>query len=253
LNLLWDLLIICPLLFLAGFIDAIAGGGGIIALPTYIMTGMPLNMAYGCNKLQSCLGTFSALVRYWKSRYVDVKAALISSCTAVAASFVSTEIMLHLPDIYKSWIIVGAMCFIIVLTLFMRVIPSGDKIRADLSFQNVWMLLGIGLLLGLYDGFFGPGGGTVALMLFCIIFKYDIRTASGNGKVLIVVSNFIAAIKYMASGNILYTIAIPAAVANICGGYLGAALAVKKGRKLVSKFLVIAAVLLVVQAIVRLV
>ena len=84
-------------------------------------------------------------------------------------------------------------------------------------------------------------------MLFSMIFKYDIRTATGNGKVIIVVSNFIAMVNYIANGDILYQIAIPATIANMLGCYLGAILAVKNGKKLVSKFMVAVVSIIVVQ------
>lgn len=254
-NLFLNLLFICPLLFLAGLIDAISGGGGIIALPSYIMTGMPLSFAYGCNKFQSCIGTSAALYRYAKSGYVDIKAALISAIPAIAGSFISTRIMLLLDDSVKSAIIIVAMIFIITLTLITNKVSvgeDGEVTHIGITVKNSLLLLGIGFFLGLYDGFFGPGGGTIALMLFSIFFKYDFRTASGNGKVIIVVSNLIALVNYIIEGSILYEIAIPATIANIAGCYLGASLAVKNGKKLVKKFLFAVVIILIVQAILKL-
>lgn len=87
-----QLLLICPLLLVAGIIDGVSGGGGIIALPTYIMAGLPLNIAYGCNKMQSCLGTAAGLIKYAKNGFVDIKAALIASITAILGSHISTKI-----------------------------------------------------------------------------------------------------------------------------------------------------------------
>ena len=246
-EILTNLLFLCPMLFIAGVIDAISGGGGIIALPAYIMTGMPLNSAYGCNKMQSCISTASALLKYSKSGLVDFKPSLVSAVSAIIGSYVSTQIMLGLDDSVKNIIIICAMCFIITLTLLSQKFSSGDKTSVGISVKNVLLFLAIGLALGLYDGFFGPGGGTIALMLFSMIFKYDIRTATGNGKVIIVVSNFIAMVNYIANGDILYQIAIPATIANMLGCYLGAILAVKNGKKLVSKFMVAVVSIIVVQ------
>lgn len=251
-NIWMNLLFICPLLFLAGVIDGISGGGGIIALPAYIMTGMPMNFAYGCNKMQSCVGTFAALVKYWKSGFVDIKAALIAAATAIIGSFISTRIMLTLEDGTIKIIIAAAMCFIITLTFLTNKVQSGERSQIILTGKTALICLAIGLVLGLYDGFFGPGGGTIALMLFTLIFRYDIRTGTGNGKVIIVVSNLIALINYIIEGTILYQIAIPASIANILGSYLGAYLAVRNGRKLVKKFLFLVVVILIVQAVMKL-
>jgi uncharacterized membrane protein YfcA len=162
--------------------------------------------------------------------------------------------MLSLEDKVKNVIMVGAMFFVIVITfLSYRIkIDRFSLTRTDASYKTVLLCLGIGLTLGLYDGFFGPGGGTIALMLYSLFFKYDFRTASGNGKVIIVVSNLIALVNYIIEGSILYEIAIPATIANIAGCYLGASLAVKNGKKLVKKFLFAVVIILIVQAILKL-
>ena len=109
------------------------------------------------------------------------------------------------------------------------------------------------MFIGLYDGFFGPGGGSFALMIFVLVFSYDVRTATGNGKVIIVISNIIALISYIATGNIVYELAIPATIANILGSYIGASLAVKNGRKLVKPILYVVVSVLVIQGILKLI
>ena len=93
---LGDLLYVCPLLFIAGVIDAIAGGGGLIALPTYLMTGMPVHMAYGCGKLQCSLGSTMAVLRFWKNDVLDGKFAVLTAVAAMAASAVCTQLVLYL-------------------------------------------------------------------------------------------------------------------------------------------------------------
>ena len=254
-ELLLNLLFVCPLLFFAGLIDGISGGGGIISLPAYLMTGMPLGMAYGCNKMQSFLGTSASLYKYARSGLVDLKPAIIACITAIIGSMVSTRIMFALSDDVKKIIIIVAMVFIITLTLLVSKFKLDTREMTHLVMTplNVLLCLGCGLLLGLYDGFFGPGCGTVALMLFSLIFGYDMRVATGNGKIIIVVSNLIALISYIAKGSILYEIAIPASIANILGSYLGAYLAVRNGKRLVKWVLYLVIVVLVAQAILKLV
>jgi len=147
------------------------------------------------------------------------------------------------------------MAFIIVLTLLVSRfhLESRELRKLPLSLASVLLCLVCGLLLGLYDGFFGPGCGTVALMLFSVIFGYDMRVATGNGKVIIVVSNLIALVSYIAKGSILYEIAIPASIANILGSYLGAYLAVRNGKRLVKWILYLVIAVLIVQAILKLI
>ena len=255
LNLLTKLLIVCPLLFLAGLIDGISGGGGVISLPAYLMTGMPLSMAYGCNKMQSFLGTSASLYKYSKSGLVDYRPALIACATAVLGSMLSTEIMFCLSEDVKKVIVIVAMIFIITLTFLVTFFKLAGKemTRLVLTPSKVVLCLVCGLILGLYDGFFGPGCGTIALMLFSILFGYDMRVATGNGKIIIVVSNLIALVSYIIKGSILYEIAIPASIANILGSYFGAHLAVKNGKRLVRWVLYLVSIVLVVQAILKLI
>ena len=254
-KLLTDLLIVCPLLFVAGLIDGISGGGGIISLPAYMLTGMPLGMAYGCNKMQSFLGTSASLYKYAKSGLVDLRPAAVACITAILGSMLSTRIMFALSEDTKRLIVAAAMCFIIALTLFttFRNLGSKEKTKLELTSRTVIISLICGLLLGLYDGFFGPGCGTVALMLFTTLFGYDMRVATGNGKVIIVVSNLIALISYIVQGSIIYAIAIPASISNILGSYIGAHLAVKNGKRLVRGVLYVVIVVLLGQAVLKLV
>jgi uncharacterized membrane protein YfcA len=212
-------------------------------------------MAYGCNKMQSFLGTSASLYKYAKSGLVDLRPAAVACITAILGSMLSTRIMFALSEDTKRLIVAAAMCFIIALTLFttFRNLGSKEKTKLELTSRTVIISLVCGLLLGLYDGFFGPGCGTVALMLFTTLFGYDMRVATGNGKVIIVVSNLIALISYIAKGSIIYAIAIPASISNILGSYIGAHLAVKNGKRLVRGVLYVVIVVLLGQAVLKLV
>ena len=153
-----------------------------------------------------------------------------------------------------SFVLIGIfMCILIALTILTTKLKSGKNTKIELSKKNVIMCLIAGMFIGLYDGFFGPGGGSFALMIFVLIFSYDIRTAAGNGKVIIVISNIIALVSYIATGNIVYELAIPATIANILGSYIGASLAVKNGRKLVKPILYVVVSVLVIQSILKLI
>lgn len=229
---LWQqLLFLCPMLLIAGVIDGISGGGGLIALPSYLISGLPISSAYACNKMQSFLGTSASLAKYASSRMIDIKTALPSAIAAVIGSHLSTQIMLSLDDEVKNVIIIAAMCFVILLTAFSyRIkIDQYTVTRVTLSWKTVLLCLAVGFMLGLYDGFFGPGGGTIAVLLFALIMKYDLRVGGGNGKLIVVVSNLTSMITYILHGSIIYAIAIPCALSNIVGSYVGASLATKKG------------------------
>ena len=219
------------MLLIAGVIDGISGGGGLIALPSYLAAGLPITPAYACNKMQSCLGTSASLAKYAKSKLIDLKTAIPAALASIVGAYLSTQIMLSLDDSVKNIIMVSAMFFVIVITfLSYRIkIDRFSLTRVDMGYKTVLICLGIGLVLGLYDGFFGPGGGTIALLLFGLILHYDIRVGCGNGKLIIVISNLTGLITYIVHGDIIYAIAIPCSIANIVGSYIGATLATKKG------------------------
>lgn len=229
---LWQqLLFLCPALLIAGIVDGISGGGGLIALPSYLLAGLPISSAYACNKMQSFLGTSASLAKYATSRLIDIKTALPAALSAIIGSYLSTQIMLALDEGVKNVIIIAAMCFVILLTFcsYRIKIERYTATSIHLSWKNVLLCLCVGFMLGLYDGFFGPGGGTIAILLFALIMKYDLRVGGGNGKLIVVVSNLTSMITYIIHGDVIYAIAIPCAVANIIGSYIGASLATKKG------------------------
>lgn len=219
------------MLLIAGVIDGISGGGGLIALPSYLAAGLPITPAYACNKMQSCLGTSASLAKYATSKLIDWKTALPAALASVFGAFAATQVMLTLNDRVKSIIIIASMIFVIAVT-FLSYRVKIDKFtltRKEPSYKTILACLGIGLILGLYDGFFGPGGGTIALLLFGLIMHYDIRVGCGNGKLIIVISNLTGLISYIIHGDIIYAIAIPCSISNIVGSYIGATLATKKG------------------------
>ncbi|MBR2466495.1 MAG: sulfite exporter TauE/SafE family protein [Clostridia bacterium] len=243
---LWQqLLFLCPMLLIAGIVDGISGGGGLIALPSYLIAGVPITSAYACNKMQSFSGTSASLFKYAKNKFIDIKSALPAALTATVGSYLSTQIMLSLEDKTKNIIIVTATCFVILLMFFSYKIKIDSYTVTQLTPSKVTVSLSlcIGFILGLYDGFFGPGGGTIAILLFALIMKYDLRVGGGNGKFIIVVSNLISMVTYLIHGDMIYSIAIPCSISNIIGSYIGASLATKKGTgfvKYVSRGVIIA-------------
>ncbi len=247
------LVFLCPMLLIAGVVDGISGGGGLIALPSYLISGIPISSAYACNKMQSCLGTSASMFKYAKSGMLDIKTAMPSAISAMIGSFISTQIMLALDDAFKKIIIAVAMCLVVILTIFSsRVkVETYTLKKVKPTSKTVLLSLGIGLLLGLYDGFFGPGGGTIAILLFAVLMKYDLRVGGGNGKFIIVLSNLTSMISYMLNGAVIYAIAIPCSIANIIGSYVGASLATKKGAKFVKYVSWVVVLALIVYAVIE--
>lgn len=236
---LGDLFYVCPLLFIAGVIDAIAGGGGLIALPTYLATGMPVHMAYGCGKLQCSMGSTAAVLRFWKNGVLDGKFAALTAVAAMAASAVATQLVLYLDDAVVRNIVLVMLPAAVLLILIPKKKGQGSVIKQVVNGKNILLVIAAGLILGTYDGMFGPGGGTIAILIFSLLLHYDLRVASANSKVVIMASNYMALLGYLTTGNIVYQIAIPATICNMLGNYVGAGLAIKNGEKLIRPLMLV--------------
>lgn len=243
------LCIICFFVFLAGFVDAAAGGGGLISLPAYIATGMPAHVAYGCNKFSSACGTTLASLRFFRNRAMDVQIALLAAVGSFAGSGVAARIVLLLDDAVLKRIVI---IFLPIAALVIFLNRSyGETNQSDsLSKRRKFLLaLVIGLLIGFYDGMVGPGTGTFAIIAFSILMKYDLKTASGNAKILNLASNYASLITYALSGNILWTVAVPAAVCNVLGSYFGSGMALKKGAAFIRPMILVVMILLMIKIV----
>ena len=248
-----DLLYLVPLLFIAGIIDGIAGGGGIIALPAYLLTGMPVHSAYACNKIQSGLGTSASAIKYLKDGYTDLKTTLCAIPFTIAASTLTTHLMIGLDGSVIKIIIAVCIPIAAALMFLKRFISQKTTRRQELSFKTVALSMLCGAMLGAYDALFGPGGGTIAMILFSIFLGYDLRVGNGNGKIIIVASNFTAMISYIISGYMIWHVAIPCALANIVGSYLGASIVIKKGEKVVFPTMIFVIIMLIGQVVLNLI
>ena len=241
------LMIIVPVFFIAGIIDSIGGGGGLIALPTYLMIGLPIRTAYGCNKLQAGLGNLVSAIKYFKKNMVDLKIALISAITAMTGAYIGTKIIFLLPEetIQKAITVVLP---IIALVMVLRKTDARNVIlKSEISSKTIGQALIVGLIMGFYNSLFGPGVGTVAIIGFTMLMHYDARVASGNGKVLIVLTNAIELVSYINTGSIAYEIAAPAALSAIAGNLVGVNLAIKKGEKIIKPVMLVVVILTVIK------
>lgn len=246
---LFDLIYAVPLLLIAGVLDGIAGGGGIIAMPTYMLTGMPMHSVYACNKLQSGLGTMCSCAKFIKDKYIDFKTVIFSLPCAIGASFLATMLVQSIEDSIIKIVICCCIPIPVVLMFLRRKLSSGVVMSQTLSTKVILLSILAGVIIGAYDGLYGPGGGTIAMILFSVLLGYDLRVGNGNGKLIIVVSNFTATIRYIFSGDMIWHVAIPCAIANMIGSYIGASLVIKRGEKLVFPAMITVIVVLIVQIV----
>lgn len=233
-ELIMQLAIVCPLVFLAGFVDSVAGGGGLISLPAYLFAGIPVHMAYGTNKFSSACGTAVATAKYMRHGYISLKLALISAAGALLGSAVGAKMVLLASERVLQMTLMCILPVVAVFLLFNRNFGKEDGKKKDYSDTSLLVrAVAIGLAIGWYDGFFGPGTGTFLVIAFTGLMGMTLTGATGNAKVVNLASNTAALVTYILGGSVLYMVAIPAAVCNIAGNYLGASLAVKNGAKFI--------------------
>lgn len=242
-------LVVCPLVFIGGIIDAAAGGGGLITLPAYVFSGMPIHTAYGTNKFANCIGSSIASLKFLKSGKIKIKAALISAAGGLVGSWLGAKLVIILDEKYLKY------CLMIILptvALFLLFNKNFGKVNSDKKISskkiNVLSLI-IGFFVGGYDGFFGPGTGTFLVIAYTLLLNFNIVTASGNAKITNFASNFAALVVYIYHGKVLFYIGIPAAICSILGNYIGAHLAIKKGVKFIKPIILLVVALLLIKII----
>jgi len=241
------LLILCPLIFLAAFIDSIAGGGGLISLPAYIFAGLPIHTAYGTNKLPASMGLLTAMTNYLRGGYVDFSAAIPGASGALIGSIIGTKLALSLSPRALQ------ICLMVILPVVAFFILSGRGtenriLKTPPSFRLKLILsFFIGLVFGCYDGFFGPGAGMFMTIALTSLVRIDLIKSAGTARVINFSSNFTSMITWFINGKILFPIAIPCIVCSISGAYLGSRMAMKFGKKIIRTVLVIVALLLFIK------
>lgn len=242
-----DYLIVLPLVFLAGVIDSIAGGGGLISLPAYWIVGIPPATALGTNKFASLSGTTFTTARFLKAGLLDVPVALCSAAIALVGSWIGTQTALTVSTGFFNilmLVLIPSVAFVI-----LAIPKTGAVNRSQQIKLSKRLVLGslAGLVIGFYDGFFGPGTGTFLILIYTLALKYDFVTANANAKLVNLASNFAALTGFIIAGKVHYEIAIPAAVCGIAGNLLGSSLVLKKGNRLIKIIFIVVLALLMIK------
>lgn len=245
------LLFLCPVVFIAMFIDSIAGGGGIITVPAYLLTGMPITTVYGTNKFVACLGTAFGAGNYIRKKCVNWTVGLPALGGALIGSFLGAELALHLSQNLLQ------VCLIIILPLvavFMLINRNFGEENSEKPAKSriSSILIGflIGLTVGCYDGFFGPGAGMFYSLAFVLFEHLTLIFATGTTKVVNLASNLSALVAYLIAGVVDFRIALPCTACSIAGCLLGSQCAIKKGTKFIKLVMIIAAMLLLLKIVI---
>lgn len=240
-------LLVCPLTFLAGLVDAVAGGGGLISLPAYLIAGLPVHNAIATNKMSSSMGTTIATVRYGMSGFIPWKIALFCAVFAMVGSNIGANLALLLSDrVFK-------IVMLVILPLTAWYVLRGRALdgerEAFTAKKTTLIAMGIALAVGVYDGFYGPGTGTFLLLGLTALGHMPLQEANGTTKVINLTSNITALVVFLINGKVLLPLGIVAGLFNVAGNYLGARMFEKGGAKAVKPVMIIVLVIFFIRVI----
>lgn len=226
----WTYLIVCPLVFLAGFVDSVAGGGGVISLPAYLLAGLPVKLAAGTNKLANGCGTAMSVFKYAKSGKIAWICAIPAGIACLIGAAGGSSLAVHLPDNVLHIIILAALPVAAVILMLIRHKTDEDEKSLSNTKTVLYSAL-IGLVIGVYDGLIGPGTGTFLTIAFSLILGFGLLKSAGCARVANLASNIASLIVYLLNGSVLFSVGIPAILCSMLGNWLGARFAIKGGSK----------------------
>lgn len=233
---IWGILILSLIVLIAGFIDSIAGGGGLLTVPAYLFLGIPPQETLGTNKFVSCIGTSAAVAAFIKNKKIILKIILFGIPFSIVGSVVGAEAILYFNQATAGKIITLMLPAGMIAVLIPRkkiVSDTSALTKPDLYIKTPLICF----IMGIYDGFFGPGAGSFLAIGFYILVRLELIKATGNAKVFNLASNFGSLIAFIIAGKVIYSVALPLVLSSMLGNYLGSITAMKNGAGFIKIFL----------------
>ncbi len=232
--------------FIAGYIDSIAGGGGMIQVPVLLYSGIPPVFVLATNKVAGLFGTLMAAIKYATSKKISWKIVFIAIIPCLIASYIGSSLVMFVNDKIIQW----AILLSIPLALFFLLKKSTKKQNNSIKLSKKNIILSTAPI-GFYDGLLGPGTGTYMTICLKKFLKLDYIIATASTKPLNMATNIGSALAFLFAGKILWMLAIPMAIANIFGSYIGSHYAIKGGEAFIKKVLIIVLVFMLLANIIK--
>lgn len=233
--------------FLAGFVDAVVGGGGLIQLPVLLMVpGFTPVVAVATNKVGSIAGTLTSSITYYRRLKPDLRVALPMAVLAFAGAYGGAMVAKALPTGVFTPIILVALLVVLLFTIFKQQMGAGGG--GELLLRTVlWRCLPYGALIGFYDGVMGPGTGSFLVLGIAVLAHFTFLKASASAKIINTATNLGALAFFIPQGLVMWPVGLLIAVANMLGGYVGARTAVRLGNGFVRTVLLVVVTALIVK------
>ena len=237
-------LIVCPMLFLAGLVDAIGGGGGLISLPAYLLAGVPMHNAIATNKLSSTCGTTLTTVRFIRQGLVNWKIAVPTIVFAMLGSSLGAHLSMNMDEKIMQnilFLVLPVVAFVVLNPKLFRDKHEGQPVIN----RRLWITVNTSaLLIGMYDGFYGPGTGTFLIIAFTVFAKMDMRSANAQAKIINLTTNITSLTIFLLNGQAILLLGLAAALCNMAGNYVGSSLAMKQSGKVTRPVIILVLILL---------
>ena len=230
----------------AGFVDSVAGGGGLVQLPALLLgvANKPIPLILGTNKIPSIFGTSSAAFSYFKKVKPDLRLTSMMAIPAFVGSVLGAHLASHFPTAVFHPLILTLLVLVGIYTWRKPQLGMHENLRFTHRTSHYVVAL-CGLLIGFYDGLFGPGTGTILVFLLVMVIGYEFLKASATAKLVNIATNFGAILTFQITGHIWWKLGLALAIANVSGAIIGSRLALRGGSPLVRKvFLIVVAILI---------
>ncbi|MDO5799156.1 MAG: TSUP family transporter [Eubacteriales bacterium] len=254
-NIVLVYLVVCFFVFLAGFVDSIAGGGGLISLPAYMIVGLPAHTAIATNKISSAMGTTVSTFYYLRQGFMKWKICVPAIIAAVVGSSLGAEFTLRIDErILKiaMLIVLPVILFYVLRSKALQENPDYEVLD-EVNLNLILKCIGIAFGIGIYDGIYGPGTGTFLMLLFTAFCHLSLHDAAGTTKAINLTTNLSALAVFLFNGAAYIPLGVAAGCCNMAGNYLGSHCFTSKGSKIVKPIMVVVIVIFFIKILTELI
>ena len=235
-----QILLLCLAAFLAGFVDAVVGGGGLIQTPAalVLLRTYPVVNAIGSIKIPSFSGTFFAAWQYIRKVKINTGLSVIMCVIAFFSSFAGSELLTVVNNDFMKPVLFIVLLVVAIYTIVKKNFGQYEA-KEHSEQKELWFAIGISLVIGFYDGFIGPGAGSFLILTMITFLGFDFLKASAHAKLVNLATNLGSIVLFTIKGKIIWIVAFPMAVCNALGGILGARMAIARGNRFIRIFFLI--------------
>ena len=249
-NVILVYLVVCFFVFLAGFVESIAGGGGLFSLPAYMIAGLPVHTAIATNKMSSFMGTSVATYHYMKKGFMKWKICIPAIFGAIAGSWMGSHLALLISDRVLKIAMVIVLPVILFYVLRSKALQGNDENTTDaVNGMLIFKCILIAVVIGIYDGIYGPGTGTFLMLLFTGFCHMTLNDAAGTTKAINLTTNITALVVFLINGKVLLPLGIAAGCCNMAGNYLGSHSFTSNGHKIVKPVMIVVIVIFFIKVV----